>query len=60
MQKWFLERICQIFFHKRTKFERITQLLMLNVVKLMFCGNLHASPCTHSQKKLDKSEISKL
>ena len=53
MQKLVLEHICEILLHKRVEIGRITQLLVLNPVELIFLANSHVSHCTHVRKKLE-------
>ena len=45
--------ICQILLHKRVKIGRITHLLVLNQVELIFLGNSHVFYCTHARNKLE-------
>ena len=53
MQKLVLGHICQILLHKRVKIGRITQLLVLNPVELIFLRNSHVIFHTHARKKLE-------
>ena len=52
-KNWFWGHICQILLHKGVKIGRITQLLVLNPVELIFLGNSHVIFRTHARKKLE-------